>query len=194
MPLFALSDAWTDHWTAIGWILAALCLVGSFLAYAIGRARRSRRIRLYGPLGVVLACVRAVPGWESFGWSTLYTDTGVVIRHHRWFGRVTRLRASPIGPGGGSTDCRYAFSDPWRKESEPNPQWVSCAEDRNGDGRRDTWFRPTGLRNGAGYPVHFLDADLDLAGSPDRRILAPQSPRLERGDIEYEAIREIRGF
>jgi len=143
---------------------------------------------------LLIAGVAALLGgaWWLFGWSTFRRgDDHITLR--RSFGRVTRIDAvmlvkgvrvrerslfdwsHPFVNGFASTDCGAIFPETW--------------QDRNGDGRWDTWLYRVGP-DSTGHCQSEYRVDTRGAGIPDWMFTMPYGQR-EKAEA---MIKERRGY
>ena len=81
-------------------------------------------------------------------------------------GRVTFLAYDTNGNWFADAKVLYKWSDPWVPDKESEDDYEIAMEDRNGDGRWDTWWEPTG-ESEDGDAVVLLRGDTDLDGLLD---------------------------
>ncbi len=187
--LLALADHWDTHSVIVVWVAAAAVIL-SLVPQMVSVVRRRSLLGHYYPLAIgVAAAIVIGAGWNYFGWTTLYTDTGWSVRHHRFFGRVLIVAADTNGDWIADAKAVYHWSNPWDPEHPYEHSYRVAREDNNLDGRWDTWWEPVGT-SAEGRVLLRLRADTDLDGKPDFEAI-------EFGDAEatsYPEIRESRGF
>ncbi|MEL7059530.1 MAG: hypothetical protein AAGN46_05840 [Acidobacteriota bacterium] len=136
----------------------------------------------------LIALVAALAGWWAFGWTAReHPDLGF-IEESRWFGRVVRTTVDVDGDGRLDGEARV----PWSSSVAGEVCWVlpGCTmwlrEDRDGDGRWDTWWHRSEAAGG-GLEI---SADLDGDGAADwfRRVDGPDVQEV------LAALRAARGF
>jgi hypothetical protein len=114
-------------------------------------------------------------------------DRGTVTVH-RHFGRYTRVTYDKNNDGQPYIDARFSWSQPYTGEySDCGHPWTDQRQDRNLDGRWDTWL----YRQLPNQPcVVTVKVDLDNDGLPDHEEQLPFSQALKR----VEGLDEERGF
>ena len=105
------------------------------------------------------------------------------------FGRVTSLGYYTDRSSRAEATIRYKWSDPWTSGRESSYDFEVAMEDRNHDGRWDTWMEPTGETNN-GDPVLVIRADTILDGEPDFEARGNASTL----ESSYRVIESQRGF
>ena len=187
--VLALADYLDTNWEIVWWTVTFVG-IASLLAQSVVVLRRSTLFGSYNCLAIgAIAALIIVVGWHSFGWETLHTDTGWKIRRHRMLGRVTLLAYDTDGNWFADAKVLYKWSDPWVPNRESKHDYKIAMEDRDGDGRWDTWWEPTG-ESEDGDAVLLLRGDTDMDGKPDfeARELASTSAS------SYEELKDRRGF
>ncbi len=116
-------------------------------------------------VGLVLLAL----AWWLFGFRT-YRYGGSTMTLRRFFGRVTRID-SVIVSNGRRYPERILF--PWSDPYTPGDPITECAaifpqvwQDRNGDGRWDTWLRRVGPDSKSRCRIEY-QVDTTLTGTPD---------------------------
>ena len=184
----ALTDYLETNWNAVLWGLGVFLGASLLLELVQALWRGSLRRVWRGAIVTCAIAVLAIPGWYLFGWETLHTDTGIRIRRHRFLGRVTRVAFDIDGYWRAEAKYVYRWSEPWTSERQYEHYYVVAMEDRNRDGRWDTWWTPTRLDDGT--VALALEADIDLDGKPDFEALEPT----DAPAASYDLIKEQRGF
>ena len=129
-------------------------------------------------VGVVLILILATAGWWLFGWETIDNPPLGVETHRRMFGRVTVL--SLDSDRDGNDDAQVFYS--WRSPLGPQGAgWRDMREDRNRDGRWDTWLVNRGDRTQ-------FRVDLNGDEVPDWEFITGDSISA------FEEIRQTRGY
>ena len=130
--------------------------------------------------------------WWLFGWSTGITPLGKITLR-RYFGRVTRIDCSTRVNG---KLVRERILFPWSEPFVRGEPITSCAaimperwQDRNGDGRWDTWLRRVGPDGSGECHVEYL-VDTLGSGKPDWSFVMSYRD-FEKADA---MIKERRGF
>lgn len=115
-------------------------------------------------------------------------DMGTVT-YRRLLGRIVAVESDRDGDGTPEVVIEHSFSEPFERVGGPGPceDWSPRAEDRNGDGRPDTWYRAVG-DDGRGRCLYSFDADVDLDGEPDWSM--ESTDRAEA----YSRMAQLRGF
>jgi hypothetical protein len=141
-------------------------------------------------VGIVLGLIAIA--WWLFGFST-HRIVGSKMTLHRFFGRVTRID-SEIPVEGKTIRERLLFS--WSKPWVNFDPLTDCAaifpevwQDRNGDGKWDTWLRRVGP-DAKGHCQVEYQVDTTLSGKPDWTFV------LDYGDYKKAdaMIKARRGF
>jgi hypothetical protein len=187
--VFALADVLDSNWDTVCWVVGAFFAVGILLHTVLAIRKRSLRIGIWGAVGTLLACSFLLVAWHYFGWETLHTDTGWTIRRNRTLGRVTVLAYDTNRDWFADAKYIYRFSDPWIPAEEYRHYYIVGKEDRNYDGRWDTWWIPTDDTEN-GKRVILVRADTNLDGRPDydfRKLAGVTSE-------EYAEVEQLRGF
>jgi hypothetical protein len=95
-----------------------------------------------GLIGVILIVV-AIATWWGFRWTITDNPALGVIREYRWFGRITRITVDSNRDGGIDAEMNFAWSQPYEGEQFGGvTPYRRIREDRNFDGRWDTWIEP----------------------------------------------------
>lgn len=115
-------------------------------------------------------------------------DLGTVT-YRRLLGRIVAVESDRDGDGKAEVRTEYSFAEPFERQSvsDPCPDWRRHAEDRNGDGRPDTWYQAAG-DDGAGRCLYLFEADVDADGDPDWTMQST-----DRAEA-YTRIAQLRGF
>lgn len=187
--LLALSNSLDSNWDTVWWVIGGVLTAGLLLTVIIAIWQRSLRIGIWGSVGILVMCSLLAMMWHYFGWETVHTDTGWSIRRHRVLGRITLLAYDTDGDGFADAKYVYRLSGPWVPERDDLHYYSLGKEDRNYDGRWDTWLRPTNQTED-GDTVLLFQADTDLDGRPDFETLKAASVSSEA----YEEVEKQRGF
>ena len=147
-----------------------------------------RRGVILAAAGILLSSV-----WYLFGFKTESTGDGWKWVLHRSFGRVTRI--DHFRPANGSRPFeRIVF--PWSEPYEGGDPMTSCAsifpelwQDRNGDGKWDTWAKRVGPDADGECRVRY-EVDTSGSGKPDWVFVAD----LRDYEKASQAIIARRGF
>jgi hypothetical protein len=130
--------------------------------------------------------------WWLFGFNTHQFGESS-ITSHRFLGRVTRID-SVVVAGGRAVRTRQIY--PWAEPFVNGDPMTDCAaicpeswQDRNGDGRWDTWIYRVGP-DGAGQCQVEYRVDSKGAGQPDWVFRLPAG-QFEKANL---MIKERRGF
>ena len=144
-------------------------------------AVRARRFNAF-----VVVVLGVVALWYLFGWSTLDNPSLGIIRQHRYFGRTTILTADTNRDGSIDFRAAYQWSDPYQGtvNGPCGDNNVLLTEDRNHDGRWDTWVERVGICQ------LLWRADTTGDGAPDWQLQAPYN----ESQKVYEVLQEKRGF
>jgi hypothetical protein len=111
------------------------------------------------------------------------------VTYRRLLGRIVAVESDSDRDGRPEVVTEYPFSAPFERQAVPEacPDWSPHAEDRDGDGRPDTWYRAVG-DDGAGRCLYAFEADVDLDGRPDWSM--ESTDRAEA----YTRMAQLRGF
>jgi hypothetical protein len=138
----------------------------------------------------IAVLVLAGIGWWLFGTSVI-TERSSTMTFHRWFGRVTRIDV--VFEGEKTLRDRFVYS--WREPYEKGDPNGTCGgppeiwEDRNGDGRWDTWMYRVGPdRSGQCSTEYRLDLNNDER--PDWRFVSGPGEWTNA----HKLIKQRRGF
>jgi hypothetical protein len=146
-------------------------------------SRTTILVAIVGLVGAVLT------GWWLFGWSTGDHSVFGKSEAKRWFGRYTVVRYDSDRNGSFDWEAR------WRWPNEPvsinaacgDPGWIVIREDRDLDGRWDTWTRRPNLSK----PCELvIEADTTGDGVPNLKV----TTGFAQLRAELKAVDEIRGF
>lgn len=131
-------------------------------------------------------------GWWMFGWST-YRLNGSEMTTHRFFGRVTRIDSVVVANGKRLRErLVFSWSEPFVNRdpiSDCGAIWPEMWQDRNGDGRCDTWLYRVGPDSAGRCQVEYR-VDTKGTGRPDFVFRLPYGQR-EKADT---MMRERRGY
>ena len=129
--------------------------------------------------------------WYLFGWSTTDDPDLGIVRQHRFLGRTTEVAADTNHDGKVDFRAAYRWSDPYQGivDGPCGDRHVVLSEDRNYDGRWDTWVERAGF-SADGTCLSLWSADTTGDESPDWQR---QAPYRESQDV-YAALYQERGF
>ena len=131
-------------------------------------------------------------GWWLLGWRSYDNPALGRIGYHRFFGQCTTVTFDADRDGRVDMELRYSWSEPYVGivDGLCGDSFVSSREDRNHDGRWDTWT--TKMPRGSDSPCSQLrlEADTKLDGKPD------WSKVIQFGETQatYAELKELRGF
>jgi hypothetical protein len=119
---------------------------------------------------IFLALVAGV-AWAWWSSTPLETSDGAggAVVYRRLFGRVVGVESDRDGDGTAEVVTRYSYSEPFAGRLDPAQgckDWTRHTEDRNADGRPDTWHRAVG-ETASGECRWRFDADVDGDGEID---------------------------
>ena len=129
-------------------------------------------------------------GWWLFRVTTVENDTVGIVRYKRSFGRIVAIEADRDRDGRAEVVVTYSWSRPYTQGGDSGAGCLDpghTAEDRNRDGRWDTWYEAVGPST-QGECVYRYSVDMDLDGKPDWSFEAVN------GTEAFAAIEERRGF
>lgn len=111
------------------------------------------------------------------------------VTYRRLLGRIVAVESDRDGDGNPEVVTEYSFAEPFERPGASGPcdDWTRHAEDRNLDGRPDTWVRAVG-DDGRGRCLYSYEADVDLDGDPDWSMESTDPSEA------YSRIAQIRGF
>ncbi|MEZ5331591.1 MAG: hypothetical protein R2991_05970 [Thermoanaerobaculia bacterium] len=111
------------------------------------------------------------------------------VTYRRLLGRIVAVESDRDGDGEAEVVSRYTFARPFHRQPTDSPcgDWSRHAEDRDADGRADTWIRAVG-DDGAGRCLYLFEADVNGDGSADWSL--ESTARSEA----YSRMAQIRGF
>lgn len=111
------------------------------------------------------------------------------VTYRRLLGRIVAVESDRDGDGEPEVVSRYSFSEPFHRQRLDSPcaDWSRHAEDRDADGRSDTWIRAVG-DDGSGRCLYLFEADVDRDGDPDWSL--ESADRAEA----YSRMAQVRGF
>lgn len=138
---------------------------------------------------VVATAVLVGAIWWLFRTTAVENDTVGIVRYKRSFGRIVAIEADRDGDGKVELRVSYSWSQPFHRDAV-GPGCLDTgrtAEDRNYDGRWDTWYEAVGP-NSDGDCVYLYSADLDLDEEPDWEFESVS------GTDAFVAVKERRGF
>jgi len=125
--------------------------------------------------------------WWLFGWSSVDNPALGIMEFHRSFGRVTNATIDTNRDGVIDGEWLFDWAEPYSNEHLGGIQpYRLLREDRNHDGRWDTWWEPADETDG----VTRLSADTTGDGEPDwNRDLEDLSTTEALNELET-----LRGF
>ena len=130
--------------------------------------------------------------WNMFRSSTHQAGSLGAVVEYRFFGRVTRVDMTPRGDSSPTDRFVYTWSEPF----ENGDPLTSCAaialehwQDRNRDGRWDTWLRRVGPDTFGECQVLY-EIDTTGRGTPDWSFTLPYGQWRHADDL----IQKRRGF
>ena len=136
-------------------------------------------------VALIVVGVSASLAWLLFGWSSQDNENLGLIRHHRSFGRVTKLTVDVDRNGTPDGEYLFSWSDPWiGNVNGPCSHEKEFREDRDRNGRWDTTFIRTDGCSG------IWKADTNSDGEYDWEETADQAESLRI----YAELQRIRGF
>jgi len=130
---------------------------------------------------IALTCA----SWWAFGWSTSNNPELGVIKEYRWFGRITRVTSDVNQDGTIDGELIARWSEPFEGNGGI-ASFRSMSEDRNFDGRWDTWI----LSTDDSPTSTLVSGDTNGDGSPDWKRPLKYGEYAEA----IEELRAIRGF
>jgi hypothetical protein len=162
------NDAAASHAHAADSLIA----FGSSLALPVRRPEALLRFMISRKSLTIagLVAIGAGVSWWLFGFSRIQFR-GTTMTSYRFFGRVTRIDSTGTGDDGKTQRERLVFT--WSKPFR-NRHWVTGCEaifpesweDRNGDGRWDTWIYRVGPDPRGECQVEYR-VDTKNSGRPD---------------------------
>jgi hypothetical protein len=138
---------------------------------------------------LLLAAIAAsgIAGWLLFHTTTRDNPALGVLRFHRFFGRVTKVSLDVNRDGRADAVSLFHWNRPYQDLTDVPQDHYELREDRNFDGRFDTWLRPV-MDNGSRTGLVVFEVDLDGDGEFDWRF------ETEDSLAGYETIRKRRGY
>ena len=140
---------------------------------------------------VFFAAVAAV-AWAW--WSSTPIETGDGsggrVTYRRLLGRVVAVESDRDGDGDAEVVSEFSYAEPFTGSTDPAAgcdDWTKHREDRDADGRDDTWHRAVGETAGGECRWRF-DADVDGDGAVDWWL------EVDDKSEAYSKLMRIRGF
>ena len=134
-------------------------------------------------LVVIFLAVIVLVCW-SFRWSKVDNPALGVIRGYHTFGRITRMTIDSNRDGRINGEILFSWDEPYEGGSGIAPFSMS-REDRDFDGRWDTWFEPIDATN-----LTRISADTNGDGNPDwhRDCKSTETEQV------INELKDVRGF